>query len=47
MTSRSALQVALAAIAALAADVVLTQGNAILYLAGSFLDLIDKTAFWR
>ena len=44
MTPRSALQVA---IAALAADVVLTQGNAILYLAGSFLDLIDKTAFWR
>mgnify|MGYP000864349508 CR=1 FL=1 len=44
MTTRLALYVALAAVAA---DLFLTQGAAILYLARSFLDLIDTIAFWR
>ena len=44
MTTRLALYVALAAIAV---DLFLTQGAAILYLARSFLDLIDTVAFWR
>ena len=47
MTPRLALYVALAAIAAIAADWFLTQGSVILYLARSFLDLIDTIAFWR
>ena len=47
MTTRLALYVALAAVAAIAADLFLTQGAGILYLARSFLDLIDTIAFWR
>ena len=50
MTTRLALYVALAAVAAIAAiavDLFLTQGAAILYLARSFLDLIATIAFWR
>ena len=47
MTTRLGLYVALAAVAAIAADLFLTQGAAILYLARSFLDLIDTIAFWR
>lgn len=47
MTSRLALYVALAAVAAIAADLFLTQGAAILYFVRSFLDLIDTIAFWR
>ena len=47
MTPRLALYVAIAAVAAIAADLFLTQGAAILYLARSFLDLIDPIAFWR
>ena len=47
MTPRLALYVAIAAVAAIAADLFLTQVAAILYLARSFLDLIDTIAFWR
>ena len=47
MTPRLALYVAIAAVAAIAADLFLTQGTAILYVARSFLDLIDTIAFWR
>ncbi|MCH1469772.1 MAG: glyceraldehyde-3-phosphate dehydrogenase [Planktomarina sp.] len=47
ITPRLALYVALAAIAAIAADWFLAQGGAILYLARAFLDLIDTIAFWR
>ena len=46
MTPRLALYVAIAALTAIAADLFLTQGAAILYLARSFLDLIDTIAFW-
>ena len=45
MPPRLALYVALAAFAAIAGDLFLTQGNEILYLARSFLDLIDTIAF--
>ena len=47
MTPRLALYVAIDAVAVIAADLFLTQGAAILYLARSFLDLIDTIAFWR
>ena len=47
MTPRLALYVAIAAVAAIAADLFLMQGAAILYLARSILDLIDTIAFWR
>jgi len=47
MTPRLALYVAIAAVAAIAAKLFLTQGAAILYLARSILDLIDTIAFWR
>ena len=47
MTPRLAPYVAIAALAAIGADLFLTQGAAILYLARSFLDLIDTIAFWR
>ena len=47
MTPRLALYVAIAAVVAIEADLFLTQGAAILYLARSFLDLIDTIAFWR
>ena len=47
MTPRLALYVALATIAAIAADWFLTQGSAILYFARAFLDLIDTIAVWR
>ncbi len=47
MTPRLALYVVIAAVAAIAAKLFLTQGAAILYLARSILDLIDTIAFWR
>ena len=47
MTPRLALYVEIAAVAAIAAKLFLTQGAAILYLARSILDLIDTIAFWR
>ena len=47
MTPRLALYIAIAAVAAIAAKLFLTQGAAILYLARSILDLIDTIAFWR
>ena len=47
MTPRMALYVAIATVAAIPADLFLKQSAAILYLARSFLDLIDTIAFWR
>ena len=47
MTPGLALYVALAAIAAIAADWLLAQVSAILYLARTFLDLLDTIAFRR
>ena len=47
MTPRLALYVAIAAVAAIAAKLFLTQGAEILYIARSILDLIDTIAFWR
>ena len=47
MAPRLALYVAIAAVAAIAAKLFLTQGAAISYLARSILDLIDTIAFWR
>ena len=47
MTPRLALYVAIATVAAIAADLFLKQGAVILYLAHSFFDLIGTIAFWR
>lgn len=47
MTNRIALSLALVVLAALAADFVLLQGAASLFLARKLVVLIDWAMFWR
>jgi hypothetical protein len=47
VTDRIALGLGLVLAALIGADIALTRGESLLFLAGKFLDLMDWVEFWR